>query len=305
MLGHITAPSAPGGLERRDLPEPEPGPGDVVVAVRAYSLNRGELALLAQRSTGWAPGQDVAGVVARAAADGTGPAEGARVVGVADSGGWSERVAVPAHRIAALPDAVAFGTAAALPVAGLTALRALRAGGPLLGRAVLVTGASGGVGTFAVQLAALGGARVAGLVSAASRVDAVRALGVDALAAPLGDDAGPYDVVLDAVGGDILVGALRRLASGGVAVAYGLAGGEPSRLSFRDFGSARSRLVPFRVYATDESTFGRDLGYLSGLVADGRLRPVVGAELDWSRTGDGIDALRTRTITGKVVFTIS
>src|SRR5690349_13517038 len=99
MLGHVTDPSAPDGLDRRGL-----------------------------------PGQDVAGVVARAAADGSGPPEGTRVVGIADGGGWSKRVLVPAHRVAPLPDATSFEDAAALPVAGLTALRALREAGPLLGR---------------------------------------------------------------------------------------------------------------------------------------------------------------------------
>src|SRR4051812_38635123 len=134
MLGHVTDPAAPDGLDRRELPEPEPGPHDVLVAVRAYAVNRGELSLLQQRADGWQPGQDVAGVVARAAADGSGPPAGARVVGIADGGGWSERVPVPSHRIAVLPDGARFEDAAALPVAGLTALRALREAGPLLGR---------------------------------------------------------------------------------------------------------------------------------------------------------------------------
>src|SRR6266536_2786008 len=153
MLGYITDSAAPNGLDRRDLPEPEPTPHQAVIEVGAYAINRGELSLLSQRADGWTPGQDLAGVVVAAAADGTGPSAGTRVVGLADWGGWSERVAVPTHRIAPLPETVTFPRAAALPVAGLTALRTLRTGGALLGRRVLVTGASGGVGSFAVQLA--------------------------------------------------------------------------------------------------------------------------------------------------------
>src|SRR3954451_10865192 len=166
MLGHITDPGAPGGLDRRELPDPEPGAHDVLVSVRAYAVNRGELSLLQQRADGWLPGQDVAGVVARAAADGSGPPEGTRVVGIADGGGWSELAPIPAHRVAPLPDDVSFADAAALPVAGLTALRALREAGPLLGHRLLVTGATGGVGSFAVQLR--GGARARGPVLAAA-----------------------------------------------------------------------------------------------------------------------------------------
>src|SRR6266536_627023 len=153
MLGYITDSAAPNGLDRRDLPEPEPTPHQAVIEVGAYAINRGELSLLSQRADGWTPGQDLAGVVVAAAADGTGPSAGTRVVGLADWGGWSERVAVPTHRIAPLPETVTFPRAAALPVAGLTALRTLRTGGALLGRRVLVTGGSGGVGSFAVQLA--------------------------------------------------------------------------------------------------------------------------------------------------------
>ena len=154
MLGYVTDPRAPGGLERRKLDEPVPeGPNQVIVEVRAFAMNRGELHLLGQRADGWHPGQDVAGVVVARAADGSGPPVGTRVVGLADQGGWSERVCVPSHRVAPLPEAVSFAQGAALPVAGLTALRGLRLGGPLLGRSVLVTGASGGVGTFAVLLA--------------------------------------------------------------------------------------------------------------------------------------------------------
>src|SRR5487761_512841 len=101
MLGYITDPAAPGGIARRELPEPKPGDHEVLIDVAAYGVNRGELSLIQQRSEGWTPGQDVAGVVAAAAADGSGPGAGTRVVGLADWGGWSERVPVPSHRVAA------------------------------------------------------------------------------------------------------------------------------------------------------------------------------------------------------------
>jgi NADPH:quinone reductase len=312
MLGHVTDPAAPDGLARRELPEPEPGPHDVVVAVHAYAVNRGELSLLQQRADGWLPGQDVAGVVARAAADGSGPPDGTRVVGIADAGGWSERVLVPAHRVAALPEATSFEDAAALPVAGLTALRALREAGPLLGRRLLVTGATGGVGSFAVQLGAAAGAHVTALVSRPERADAARALGAHAVVT-LEDDklaptpGAPFHAVLDGVGGPVLAAAIHALAERGAVIAYGVAGGRAQTpLAFFDFGvSGRlGRLVGFFVYATGEETFGEDLGALAGLVADGRLRVDRELTRDWGDTPAALAALRDRTVTGKVVLTL-
>lgn len=305
MLGYITDPSAPAGIARRELTEPGCGPHDVLVEVAAFAVNRGELSLIGQRPDGWRPGQDVAGVVVAAAQDGTGPAPGTRVVGIADGGGWSERVPVPSHRVAALPDEVSFGQAAALPVAGLTALRALRTGGALIGRRVLVTGASGGVGSFAVQLARAAGARVSALVSGQSRADAVAGLGADEVLTELGPGAGPFDLVLDGVGGAVLTAAIKRLARGGLVTAYGVASGERSDVAFYDFAGAApgGRLQGFFVYRTGEETFGEDLAVLARLIARGRLVPQIGEPRDWADTPAAVTSLRERRATGKVVLT--
>jgi NADPH:quinone reductase-like Zn-dependent oxidoreductase len=307
VLGYITDPQADGGLDRRELPDPTPGDHDVLIDVRAFAVNRGELSLLADRSDGWLPGQDLAGIVARAAADGSGPPEGARVVGVADGAAWSELAVVPSHRVAPLPEDVLFAHAAALPVAGLTALRALRTGGPLLGRKVLITGATGGVGSFAVQLAAAAGAHVTALVSRPERADAALALGAHEALSELGPDSGPFDLVLEGVGGKVLLDAIHHLAKEGTVAAYGVAGGrEPTPLAFGDFaasGGQLGRLIGFFVYATGEETFGEDLGVLAGMIADGRLR--VEADMrDWSETREALEDFRERKITGKLVLTL-
>src|SRR3954462_15982058 len=169
MLAIVNTPGGPEPVAIREVPQPQPRPNEALVAVHAFSLNRGELRLFQVRPEGWRPGQDIAGIVVKQAADGGGPAAGTRVVALCDLEGWAERAAVPSHRIAPIADSVSFAAAASLPVAGLTALRALRHGAPLLGKRVLITGAAGGVGNLAVQLAARSGARVTAIVGSAER----------------------------------------------------------------------------------------------------------------------------------------
>src|SRR6267378_3031953 len=146
MLALVNTPSGTAPVEVREVPEPMPAANEALVEVRAFSLNRGELRLMQIRPEGWRPGQDIAGVVLQQAADGGGPSAGTRVVALTDNAGWAQRAAVPAHRMAELPDNVRFEDAAALPVAGLTALRTLRHGAPLPGKRVLITGAACGGG---------------------------------------------------------------------------------------------------------------------------------------------------------------
>src|ERR1700730_7109767 len=137
----VVGPSAPGKLALKPVELRDPDRDEVGVRVTAISLNRGETRRALQvAEPGWRPGWDFAGVVETEAADGSGPKSGTRVVGLLPSGAWAERVRAPSHAVAALPDAVTDAQAATLPVAGLTALHALRQGGLLLGRKVLVDG---------------------------------------------------------------------------------------------------------------------------------------------------------------------
>ena len=158
MRAVVADPAIPERLALREVDAPTPLPNEALVRVCAISLNRGEVRAAMNTTVLTRPGWDVAGIVERAAGDGSGPHEGARVVGQLTSGAWAELAAVPTHALAELPERVSFAQAAPLPVAGLTALYALEKGGGLIERPVLITGASGGVGLFAVELARLAGA---------------------------------------------------------------------------------------------------------------------------------------------------
>ncbi|MGI8814964.1 MAG: zinc-binding dehydrogenase [Pseudonocardia sp.] len=162
-----------------------------------------------------------------------------------------------------------------------------------LGR-VLVTGASGGVGRYAVQLAALGGARV---IAAARRGDGLAELGAHEVVFGV-DGLAPVDVVVENVGGATLVGAWAALAPGGVLQSIGWTSGEPAVLPvYATVGPAKS-LVSFQAGVD----FGTDLAYLLDLVAQGRLRVDVGWRGSWQQFDDAVAALLGRTFLGKAVL---
>ena len=305
MLAVYGAPGKPEHVELREAPPPFPGPSEALIEVRAFGINRGELNLVATRPDGWRPGQDIAGVIVRPATDGSGPAVGTRVVALVDGAGWANFVPAPTSRIGLLPDAVSFEAAATLPVAGLTALRALRLGGSLLGRRVLITGASGGVGHFAVQLAAASGARVTAAVGHAERGHLMRELGAHEAVSSVDDLNGSFDLILESVGGAWLTAAAKLVAAGGTVAFYGNSSREASSFSFNDFrGHARARLCPFFVYESGPPSFGSDLTLLATLVADGKLKAVFGFKESWHRLNDALVGLRERQYSGKAVLTL-
>lgn len=305
MKALVNTPKGTAPVEFRDLPEPEPAPHEALIAVHAFSLNRGELTLMRIRPEGWRPGQDVSGVVLRPAADGSGPKEGTRVVGLLDWHGWAERAAVSTHRVAPLPDKVSFGQAAALPVAGLTALRTLRYGAPLLARRVLITGAAGGVGNLAVQLARRSGAFVTAVVGRKERGDAIAALGAHEMVEDIAKAPGKYQLILESAGGASLKAAFGLLVPRGTIVIFGNSSGEETSLSFRDFGAANnSRIQSFHSFASGaEEEFAPDLAQLVSLVADGSLAPQI-VEQSWRDFPRVAGELRDRRINGKAIFRV-
>ena len=291
MHAIVTSPQAPGRLIVVELPPPEPAPGVAVVRVRASSINRGETRLIPARPNGWAPGQDLAGIIEHPAPDG-GPARGTRVVGIADGGSWSELVAVPVERLAVLPDAVSDAVAATLPVAGLTALRAVRALGDVHGARVLITGVRGATGNVAAQLALAAGAVVTGLARSLFAFDRARI--VTALAA---DDR--FDRVIDTVGGEVLAGTLGHLTPHAKAVTF--AGGAPASIGLGTFAGTPATLEALFVYGAP-GRFDEDLATLVRFVADGRLAPHIDRTVPIADDNDGLAALEAGGIDGKIVL---
>lgn len=286
-----------------EVDPPRPGPGEVVVSVAAYSINRGETFLLEAPPPGWRPGKDVAGTVVRAAERG-GPEVGRRVVAHPEQGGWAQEVAVPVSRVAALPDTIAATTAAALPLAGLTALRMLRVLGPLAGCRVLFTGASGGVGHYFTELAAGQGALVTAVVSIPERGRGLSERGAAELIDDVEKAEGPFDVVVESVGGSTFASAWSRLHPRGLFLWLGQAGRKPPTLDFFDWrGGASGTLRKFS-YVDSDIPDGEDLSTLVRLVAGGRLHPEIGRIEDWRRTPDLLRALTAREIRGNAVLTI-
>ncbi len=305
MLAIVNTPGGPEPVAIREVAEPDLRPNEALVAVHAFSLNRGELRLFQIRPEGWRPGQDIAGVVLRAAADGSGPAAGSRVVALTDWEGWAERAAAPSHRMAPLTDVVSFAAAAALPVAGLTALRTLRHGAPLLGKRVLITGAAGGVGNLAVQLAVRSGARVTAVVGSTGRAGILDGLGVVEIVTRIEDAPGRFALILEAAGGASLKAAIERVEHRGIVVIFGNSSGEPTEINFRDFAEHQNaRIQGFHYFTCEaEDRFAPDLALLAGLIADGSLNPRI-VEHNWRDLARIGPLLRDRRIAGKAVFHI-
>jgi NADPH2:quinone reductase len=304
MLALVNTPNDPAPIELREIPEPSAAHDEALVNVAAFSLNRGELSSFARNKEGWVPGQDIAGVVLRQAASGRGPAAGTRVVALVDDSGWAERVAVPSHRMAVLPDGVSFAEAATLPVAGLTALRTLRHGGALVGRRVLVTGAAGGVGTLAVQIAVRSGAHVTAVIGRPERAAGLKELGATEVVEGIDAVRGRFALILESAGGGSLARAIQLVEPKGTIVVYGNSSTEPTTLSFADFrGAANARIQTFSYFTSEaEERFGPDLALLVSLVADGSLKPRIGAERSWRDLLQVGDQLRGRGIPGKAVL---
>lgn len=305
MTAVVATPGRQGRIERRGAAVPEPAADEVLVAVRAFSINRGELALLARREEGWRPGQDIAGEVAAVGHGVCGIQVGQRVAALVDGGGWAEYAVAPAARIAAIPHRVSFEQAAALPMAGTTALNLVRQGGALLGRRALITGASGGVGGYAVQLLTRSGAHVIALARSGDS-ERLQALGAREVIEALDDRVAPVDFALESVGGQTLAGAIAHIVPQGTVVMFGNSCGQPTAIDVFAFagGHEDARLQTYFSYRHEHEA-GANLATLLELADNGHLQVEIGLQEPWEATEDALDALEHRRIAAKAILTIA
>lgn len=313
-----------GGTEQlalADVDDPTPGEGEVLVRVVAAGVDRGTwhlmtgLPLVARLGIGLRrprypiPGRDLAGVAEAVGPGVTSVKVGDEVVGTAD-GSFAELAVVPERRITRSPAGIPLVDAAVLPVSGLTALLTVHDVAKVqAGQPVLVTGASGGVGSYAVQMAAALGAHVTAVCSGA-KADFVRELGatdvIDYAREEIDRDGRRYDVVIDIAGNRPLSLLRRCLADRGTLV---VVGGEGGGRWFgglhRQLGAAAlSPFVKQRLTMLVSRERAEDMARLVALVEQGQLRPAVDRTFPLADAAAAIDFLASGNVRGKVAVTV-
>ncbi len=311
-------------LELRDVERPSPGDGEVLVQVRAAGVDPGVWHLMTgvpylMRVIGFGfrrpkvpvRGLALAGVVAAAGPEVTRFRPGDEVFGICRSGSFAEYAVARENRLAPKPAGLSFEQAAALPVSALTALQAVRDHGRVqAGQRVLITGAGGGIGTFAVQLAKARGASVTGVCGPA-KADLVRSIGADSVIdytrEEIGQGGTRYDVIIDVSGSRPLSLLRRALAPRGTLVIVG--GDRYDRPALT--GVSRQLRAPFLSMFTGQRlrTFlarenAADYQTLAQLAESGAVTPVIGRTYPLAEAAEAIRRIATGHATGKGIVTI-
>jgi putative PIG3 family NAD(P)H quinone oxidoreductase len=318
-------PTGPGGaevLEYVDTPDPEPGPGEVLLDVAATAVNRADLV---QRQGHYPPppgaseilGLECSGTVA-ALGDGVEDVEiGSEVCALLAGGGYASRVVVPAGQVMPLPDGVDLVTAAALPEAAATVWsNVMMVAGLRTGDTFLVHGGAGGIGTFAIQLTKALGARVIATAGSPEKLDLCRELGADVaidyreqdfvdVVAQATEGHGA-DVILDNMGASYLTRNLDTLAIEGRLIVIGFQGGSKAEMDLRTLFHKRAAVfsASLRARPVGEKTTicAAVVEHVWPLVADGTIRPVVGRTLPLAEAAEAHRLMESGGSTGKILL---
>jgi putative PIG3 family NAD(P)H quinone oxidoreductase len=312
----------PGGVDALEVverPDPEPGPGEVLIRVRAAGVNRPDLL---QRQGLYQPppgasdilGLECSGEVAALGADVTGFTVGDQVCALLGGGGYAELVAVPAGQVAPVPEGVDLVDAGGLMETTCTVWsNVVMIGGLKSGQRLLVHGGASGIGTSAIQVATALGARVATTVGSAEKADVCRELGADIVvnyreqdfAEELRDD--PADVVLDIIGAKYLASNIAVLAQGGRLVIIGLQGGTKAELDIaalmRGWGSVTGTLLRPRPPEEKAEIVAQTVEHVWPMIASGRVRPIVHATFSLTDVAQAHQVLEDSSHVGKVLLT--
>jgi NADPH2:quinone reductase len=314
----VIEPTGPADVRVVDIPDPEPGPGEVLVEVRTVGVSFPDLLLSkgmyqVRPDPPFTLGVDVAGTVV----SGPGFEPGARVAAVVPYGGAAELAVVPASATFPLPDRLSYAEGAALPMNYLTALFALQQRGRVQpGETVLVHGASGGVGTATLQVARALGARTVGVVSTLEKADFAREAGADEVVLldrfkdevhGLTDGRG-VDVVVDVVGGDVFTDSLRCLAEQGRLLVVGFAAGQgipEVRVNRLLLHNIDVRGVGWGAFAMTKPRFMQEQWRdLVPMIESGAVAPPIGATYDLDGFRDALADLDARRTLGKSVVEV-
>lgn len=324
-------PGGPETLVLAEIAEPEPGPGEVVVGVKACGVNYPDVLIIEDKyqfrpPRPFSPGAELAGTVSRVGAGVTTLAPGDRVIGSVTSGGMAEFALVEAARCTPIPDAMPFDEAAAFILTYGTSYHALKDRAALApGETLLVLGAAGGVGIAAVELGRAMGARVIAAASSDEKVSFARSCGAhEGLVYPEGPldkpaartltdqfkaacgEAGA-DVIYDSVGGDYAEAALRAIGWEGRFLVVGFPAGIPRMpLNLALLKSCQIVGVFWGGFARrDPAADARNNAELLELYAAGKIRPRISRRFPLERAGDAIAHLASRAATGKVIVTVA
>jgi putative PIG3 family NAD(P)H quinone oxidoreductase len=324
----ITKPGGPEVLELRDVPTPEPAPGQVRVRIRACAVNRADLLQRMGMYPAPAdappdiPGLEIAGDVDAVGSGVVELAKGDRVFGVVSGGAYAEAVTVHARTLARIPDALDFVHAAAVPEAFITAYDAMvLQGGLTAGEVVLVHAVGSGVGTAAVQIARAIGARSIGTARGEPKLARARELGMDEGVVPAAGTSGPgfavkvreatggrgVDVVLELVGGTYVPESLASLAEKGRLVLVGLLAGTRADVDLGIVLRRRLRVLGtvLRARPLEEKILAAQVlgNRLAPLFASGALRPVIDRILPLEKAGEAHASMAENEGFGKIVLT--